>query len=372
MRRREGATSVPATSERMPEVANAASAGSAPGAAFAQDADLGLRQAPRLIVAPLQMRAAPESLAMPRNDAIVVGVVRDDHTGEPVAGASILLDNGDIGTLTDHVGRFAIVGTTTGVHRAQVRRTGYAPADREVAVAGDSSVLDVRLTPSSASIAAALGPGYTAATSDASGKSASGGAAPSERRRSTKQVTPTSSAPAASSAATESADSLAADVAAAAKSTREALARSDVALSTRAAVPSRRRTQGYAAGSCVSIVLETMAGVPSDGAARTVMVRLLPTVSRDTSVDGTFAIEFLRSGDVAEQARGAWVVVPRANQDERNASDVQLHWIAGDEVVRMRLDWTKESPSGIASVRRGNVGVDAKAIATRVECRSVK
>jgi hypothetical protein len=355
-------------------------------------------------VEPLALRPAPDSLVVPVVEPIVTGVVRDGRTGAPVEGASILLDNGDIGTLTDQLGRFTITGTTTGVHRAQVRRTGYASAERDVHVAGDSSVLDVQLTPAPMSIASALGEGYTAvdgASRGVAGGSARAKARQAEGARTTQRTTrsdeeslrdsverqkvngdaPTTAKPTPNPAT--GMPSLNLPPALSAPMPPPAMAgdadvsvtRSGVPLSTRA--PARRgvTTQRDVAGRCLSIALRPIeasrTGSASTG-ARTIVVRLLETVSRDTTTDGKFELAFAATGEAGPKPRGSWIVVPRAGQDERTATDVRLHWTAGGEEVRLLLDWSRETPTGLASVRRGRVGVDAQATATRLECRTVR
>ena len=342
------------------------------------EAVIGRSARQRPIEAPLVLRPVPDSLAVPATEVVVTGTVRDERTGDPVAGASILLDNGDIGTITDHLGRFTITGTTTGVHRAQVRRMGYASAEREVSVVGDSAVLDVRLAPAGTSIAAVLGEGYTDVKRPAEKAKSDEATRRGDAVRQPRPGARTESAAGAAGAERTLTDSARAPAAPPSATTTlpftaeaEERGRTPVPLATRVPVTAMRRrsTQRDAAGSCLSIAL---APVGAADAARTITVRLLPTVSGDTSLEGKFAIEFPRGSDIPEGARGSWSTVPRANEDERSATGVLLHWTAGDEEVRVSLDWARTEPSGRASVRRGGVGVDALATATRLECRTMK
>jgi hypothetical protein len=375
-------------------------------AAAATSAVTAARRSERLRrLEPLPLRPAPDSLVAPVVEAIVTGVVRDGRTGAPVEGASILLDNGDIGTLTDQLGRFTITGTTTGVHRAQVRRTGYASAEREVHVAGDSSVLEVQLTPAPMSVASALGEGYTPV--DGASKALAGGRARAKSRqpdggRTTQRTTRSDEESMRDSVERQKVNgdapsttnptpnpstgmpSLNLPPAVSSPMPPPAMATSgDLGVTTGSGVPLATRapgrlgwsTQRDAAGRCLSIALRPIEASRTDaasGGARTIVVRLLEAVSRDTATDGRFALGFAVTGDAGEKPRGSWEVAPRAGEDERTATGVRLHWTAGGEEVRLLLDWSRETPTGLASVRRGRVGVDAQATATRLECRTVR
>jgi hypothetical protein len=59
---------------------------------------------------------------------ILVGVVREDSTGRPIAGAEVSVDVLKRQTLTDAEGRFRLTDVAAGVRVVSVRRLGYAPS----------------------------------------------------------------------------------------------------------------------------------------------------------------------------------------------------------------------------------------------------
>ena len=60
------------------------------------------------------------------------GLVLNDATGDPIAGASVLLVASQEAQETDPQGRFAFVGTAPGVVRLRVEASGFAPIERDV------------------------------------------------------------------------------------------------------------------------------------------------------------------------------------------------------------------------------------------------
>jgi hypothetical protein len=348
---------------RAPRAADAAGAEAEEGMLSSAQARLRRRERVRPVAAPLALRAT-DSLVAPLEEAtVVVGVVRDEHTGEPVAGASILLDNGDIGTLTDHLGRFTITGATTGIHRAQVRRMGYAAAERDVRVTGDSAVVEVHLQPSAAADVAPPPSSSTIAQRDRS---------PSRRRvgeRSAQPATGDASAASKSPIATPPAPTA---PAAAAAEDRELPSLATRAPSERVRRPSAMARRD-APGRCLVLALRP-AGYDERGApraGRTVTVQLLPTVSRDTAVAEGFALRFPRATEGTTGAHGSWTPIDPAAEGG-GAGEVYLHWVQGRETMRVRLAWAPETLDGIGAVRAGGVGLDVLASATRVACHTVR
>lgn len=59
--------------------------------------------------------------------ATVAGVVRDDASGEPLAGAVVALTDLDRAVTTDGLGRYRFTGIPAGPQHVAVRRIGYAP-----------------------------------------------------------------------------------------------------------------------------------------------------------------------------------------------------------------------------------------------------
>jgi hypothetical protein len=78
--------------------------------------------------------------------ASITGVVREDSTGRPLAGAEVSVDALVRLTLTDENGRFVLRNLPPGPLLVRVRLLGYRAAERtERLVAGDALTLDVRL-----------------------------------------------------------------------------------------------------------------------------------------------------------------------------------------------------------------------------------
>src|SRR5690554_1286147 len=76
---------------------------------------------------------------------IITGTVRDAHSGQPVAGASILIKDKLTGTASDGSGEFEINTTTPFPVILQVSYIGYLKKDVEVY---DSGRLTIALVPS--------------------------------------------------------------------------------------------------------------------------------------------------------------------------------------------------------------------------------
>jgi len=87
--------------------------------------------------------------------AEVAGIVRDDATGAPLAGAQVAVPDLGTGTVADAGGRFRIVGLPPGVHGLTVTHLGYVSAETEIR-AGPGAVyrVDARLVPSPIAVAA--------------------------------------------------------------------------------------------------------------------------------------------------------------------------------------------------------------------------
>ena len=279
----------------------------------------------------------------------------------------------------------AISGASAGVHRAQVRRIGYASAERDVRVSRDSSMVELRLVPAGTTLGQAR---------VAEGKAADvAGAAPARARRAAPRDESVAAAPAAAPASAPAAKE---DSAPTRSLPTFGTARPDqirrpgdttgfrvnidlrddepLPLATRAAADRLRRpgrsTRREAAGQCLVVSLHPIGGRSAE--PRRVGVRMLPTVSRDSTLPDGFALAFPRAGDVPAGTRGLWRVVPRADETEHTAREVRLDWTTGAEQVVVRMDWSSEVLVGRASLRAGAVGVDARVTAGKVECGSLR
>ena len=75
----------------------------------------------------------------------VVGRITEE-SGAPVAGAQVVLDGGQYGTLTNDVGSFALSNVSPGRHALRVERIGFATHDAQVdVVAGATATIDIQL-----------------------------------------------------------------------------------------------------------------------------------------------------------------------------------------------------------------------------------
>ena len=69
----------------------------------------------------------PEDDDMPEGPGDIVGVVRDQQTGQPIDGVQVRVVPTDQTTRTDNAGRFAIAGVSTGAIGLEFKRIGYEP-----------------------------------------------------------------------------------------------------------------------------------------------------------------------------------------------------------------------------------------------------
>ena len=80
---------------------------------------------------------------MPRGKVTLVGYVRDERNGEPIAGVSIAIDSLSASVLTDQLGYYAIT-LPAGRHRLQVNSYGMKATSRQVLLHADGK-LDIDL-----------------------------------------------------------------------------------------------------------------------------------------------------------------------------------------------------------------------------------
>lgn len=103
-----------------------------------------------IAVALLAITAAP-----PYAQGTLVGVVREDSTGRPVASADIVIDALQLRTRTDSLGRFRLARIPAGLHQVQARRLGYTPAALMIRLqANETRENDLTLTPIPVSLSA--------------------------------------------------------------------------------------------------------------------------------------------------------------------------------------------------------------------------
>ena len=69
----------------------------------------------------------------PSGIATLTGRVIDDQTNDPIVGASVAIKNLDLGTITDHEGKFALE-VTAGIHYINVSYVGYEDINRSLRV----------------------------------------------------------------------------------------------------------------------------------------------------------------------------------------------------------------------------------------------
>src|SRR5688500_7148503 len=102
----------------------------------------------RLIAVLIGLAALPGVLAAQAR-GVVTGQVVDVVSGEPLAGASVLVSGTTLGTITGADGRFSIANVPVGTHEIRANRLGYAAATEDVVIAaGPAGVANFRLTAS--------------------------------------------------------------------------------------------------------------------------------------------------------------------------------------------------------------------------------
>lgn len=79
--------------------------------------------------------------------AVVTGQVVDARTGEPVAGASVHVDDGLHGAVSDARGNFRVTRVVRGQRTVWASAPGYALAGGPLLVAGDSAAVELALDP---------------------------------------------------------------------------------------------------------------------------------------------------------------------------------------------------------------------------------
>lgn len=86
--------------------------------------------------------------AVAQETGTVVGVVSDDETGQPIAGASVRVQGMNIGTVTGDQGRYQLLQVPVGTHTIAVEHLGYGEVTREVTVtAGATLTVNMALVP---------------------------------------------------------------------------------------------------------------------------------------------------------------------------------------------------------------------------------
>ncbi|MBO9573837.1 MAG: carboxypeptidase-like regulatory domain-containing protein, partial [Chitinophagaceae bacterium] len=93
-------------------------------------------------VASLENKLYTIGAASPANKsgkAVVAGYVRDDKTGEPVAGASIQIEKLKMGVVTDEYGYYSIT-VPTGRHVFSIQSMGMSDTKRNIVVNGDGAM----------------------------------------------------------------------------------------------------------------------------------------------------------------------------------------------------------------------------------------
>jgi len=82
------------------------------------------------------------------SQAVLTGIVMNESTGDPLAGAHIVVASLEKGTLTDHQGRFQIGGIAGGDYEIVVTYIGYTSLHERVSIAADGKLIrDFLLSP---------------------------------------------------------------------------------------------------------------------------------------------------------------------------------------------------------------------------------
>jgi anti-sigma factor RsiW len=118
---------------------------------------------------------------------VATGAVRGrvtDGNNTGLAGAMVNIVGSTSGVAANSAGEFTIAGLSAGVHRLAVRRLGYAPVNREVAiVVGDTVAADVVLSPTAVAFENVVTTGSASASRSPAAPSPARATTPSERAR---------------------------------------------------------------------------------------------------------------------------------------------------------------------------------------------
>ena len=91
----------------------------------------------------------------------VTGTVADSVTGEPLAGAQVLITGTKLGTVAGNDGHFLIQGVPAGQATVRVQRIGYSFAERSVTVSdGQTTTVDFHLQPQAVMLKEVVAVGY--------------------------------------------------------------------------------------------------------------------------------------------------------------------------------------------------------------------
>ena len=106
----------------------------------------------------LALAAAPRLLEA---QGSITGTVTDSAAGTPLTGVSVSVVGTALTGRTDAAGRYVVGSVPPGTQRLRVRRLGYAPADKSVAVReGEQAVADFRLRTSAVELQEVVAVGY--------------------------------------------------------------------------------------------------------------------------------------------------------------------------------------------------------------------
>ena len=117
---------------------------------------------PRYVgMAVLGVLAGVGQLAAQGTTGTIVGRVLDGSTRQPLAGANVVVEGTQRGTLTRADGAFALPGVPAGTYRVQANLIGYAPDVREVVVAAGATVsVEFALQPQAVELEELVATGY--------------------------------------------------------------------------------------------------------------------------------------------------------------------------------------------------------------------
>ena len=103
------------------------------------------RFVPLVLASSILWIATPRAVvAQTRRSTIVAGVANRD-TGEPLVGAEVVLPDLDRSARANALGEAVLPGVPLGRAQLRVRRIGYAPAEAQVMVSGDTVGVVFRL-----------------------------------------------------------------------------------------------------------------------------------------------------------------------------------------------------------------------------------
>ena len=127
---------------------------------FHHHVQLGLKLVLALSVTALVAPSARVASAAEVQQGAVSGRVTNAATGEPIAGATLVVVGTSRGAVSGSDGRFSITGVPAGTHRVRVSMIGYGVSEQNVVVGGAPVTLDVTLRSEAVALEGVVAIGY--------------------------------------------------------------------------------------------------------------------------------------------------------------------------------------------------------------------